>query len=63
MLRAVKIRLYPNVTQAIQINRLLGCYRVVYNQCLNRFLWVVFVFIENTNLFYFSQRHLSSHQP
>ena len=36
MLRAVKIRLYPNVTQAIQINRLLGCYRVVYNQCLNR---------------------------
>ena len=36
MLRAIKIRLYPNVTQAIQINRLLGCYRVVYNQCLNR---------------------------
>ena len=36
MLRAVKIRLYPNVTQAIQINKLLGCYRVVYNQCLNR---------------------------
>lgn len=36
MLRAVKIRLYPNATQATQINRLLGCYRVVYNQCLNR---------------------------
>ncbi len=36
MLRAVKIRLYPNVTQAIQINKLLGCYRVVYNQCLAR---------------------------
>ena len=36
MLRAIKIRLYPNVTQATQINRLLGCYRVVYNQCLNR---------------------------
>ena len=36
MLRAIKIRLYPNVTQAIQINRLLGCYRVVYNQCLAR---------------------------
>ena len=31
-----KIRLYPNVTQATQINKLLGCYRVVYNQCLNR---------------------------
>ena len=36
MLRAIKIRLYPNVTQAIQINKLLGCYRVVYNQCLAR---------------------------
>ena len=36
MLRAIKIRLYPNVTQATQINKLLGCYRVVYNQCLNR---------------------------
>ena len=36
MLRAVKIRLYPNVTQATQINKLLGCYRVVYNQCLAR---------------------------
>ena len=36
MLRAIKIRLYPNTTQAIQINKLLGCYRVVYNQCLAR---------------------------
>ena len=36
MLRAIKIRLYPNVIQATQINMLLGCYRVVYNQCLNR---------------------------
>lgn len=36
MLRAVKIRLYPNSTQAIQYNKLLGCYRVVYNQCLSR---------------------------
>ena len=36
MLRSVKIRLYPNSTQATQINKLLGCYRVVYNQCLNR---------------------------
>ena len=36
MLRAVKIRLYPSSTQAIQYNKLLGCYRVVYNQCLNR---------------------------
>ena len=36
MLRAVKIRLYPNKTQTEQFNKLLGCYRVVYNQCLNR---------------------------
>ena len=36
MLRAVKIRLYPNTTQVTQINKLLGCYRVVYNQCLAR---------------------------
>ena len=36
MLRAVKIRLYPNKTQAEQFNRLLGCCRFVYNQCLNR---------------------------
>jgi putative transposase len=36
MLRAVKIRLYPNATQATQFNKLLGCYRVVYNQCLAR---------------------------
>ena len=36
MLRVVKIRLYPNTTQVTQINKLLGCYRVVYNQCLAR---------------------------
>ena len=36
MLRAIKIRLYPNANQATHINKLLGCYRVVYNQCLNR---------------------------
>ena len=36
MLKAVKIRLYPNKEQATMINKLLGCYRVVYNQCLNR---------------------------
>ena len=36
MLRAVKIRLYPNKEQATMINKLLGCYRVVYNQCLSR---------------------------
>ncbi len=36
MLRAVKIRLYPNKEQATMINKLLGCYRFVYNQCLAR---------------------------
>ena len=36
MLRAIKIRLYPNKGQTTMINKLLGCYRVVYNQCLNR---------------------------
>ena len=36
MLRAINIRLYPNKEQATMINKLLGCYRVVYNQCLNR---------------------------
>ena len=36
MLRVVKIRLYPNKEQATMINKLLGCYRVVYNQCLAR---------------------------
>jgi putative transposase len=35
MLRAIKIRLYPNKEQATMFNKLLGCYRVVYNQCLN----------------------------
>ena len=36
MLKALKIRLYPNKTQEGQINKLLGCYRFVYNQCLNK---------------------------
>ena len=34
MLRAIKIRLYPNMEQVTQINKLLGCYRFVYNQTL-----------------------------
>ena len=36
MLRAVKIRLYPTAHQTTQINKLLGCCRVVYNQTLAR---------------------------
>ena len=36
MLRAVKIRLYPNKSQTTMINKLLGCCRFIYNQCLAR---------------------------
>jgi putative transposase len=35
MLRAIKLRLYPNKDQEIYINKLLGSSRFVYNQCLN----------------------------
>jgi putative transposase len=35
MLRAIKVRLYPNNGQEIYINKLLGCYRFVYNKCLD----------------------------
>ena len=34
MLRAVKIRLYPNKTQEQTLNKVFGCYRFVYNQML-----------------------------
>jgi putative transposase len=34
MLRAIKVRLYPNKTQEQRLNKVLGCYRFVYNQCL-----------------------------
>ena len=34
MLRATKIRLYPNKTQEQTLNKVLGCYRFVYNQML-----------------------------
>ena len=36
MLRALKIRLYPNKEQQTKMNQVLGCYRFVYNQCLER---------------------------
>lgn len=36
MLRAIKIKLYPNKIQTEQFNKLLGCYRFVYNQCFAR---------------------------
>ena len=34
MLRAIKIRLYPNKEQELKLNKVLGCYRFVYNQTL-----------------------------
>ena len=34
MLRAVKIRLYPNKAQEQTLNKVLGCYRFVYNKTL-----------------------------
>ena len=36
MLRAIKIRLYPNKTQEQVLNGVLGCYRFVYNHMLAR---------------------------
>ena len=36
MLRAIKIRLYPNKTQEQDFNKILGCYRFVYNHMLAR---------------------------
>ena len=34
ILRAIKIRLYPNKAQEQALNKVLGCYRFVYNQML-----------------------------
>ena len=34
MLRGIKIRLYPNKEQELKLNKVLGCYRFVYNQML-----------------------------
>lgn len=36
MLRAIKIRLYPNKEQELKLNKVLGCYRFVYNNMLAR---------------------------
>ena len=36
MLRAIKIRLYPNKAQEQTLNKVLGCYRFVYNHMLAR---------------------------
>ena len=36
MLRAIKVRLYPNKAQEQELNKVLGCYRFVYNHMLAR---------------------------
>ena len=36
MLRGIKVRLYPNKEQQARLNQVLGCYRFVYNQCLDK---------------------------
>ena len=36
MLRAIKVRLYPNKQQGQALNKVLGCYRFVYNHMLAR---------------------------
>ena len=36
MLRAIKVRLYPNKGQEQELNKVLGCYRFVYNHMLAR---------------------------
>ena len=35
MYRALKLRLYPNKEQEQALNKVLGCYRVVYNNMLD----------------------------
>lgn len=35
MLRAVKVRIYPNKEQRVQLNKTLGAYRFVYNYMLD----------------------------
>ena len=36
MLRAVKVRLYPNKVQEQELNKVLGAYRFVYNHMLTK---------------------------
>ena len=36
MYKSIKIRLYPTKSQEIYINKLLGCYRFIYNKCLSK---------------------------
>jgi putative transposase len=35
MLKAIKVRIYPNLDQQILLNKLFGCYRFTYNRMLD----------------------------
>ena len=35
MLRGIKVRLYPTKEQTVELNKVLGCYRFVYNHLLS----------------------------
>ena len=34
MLKAIKIRIYPNSSQKVEMNKLIGCARFAFNFCL-----------------------------
>jgi putative transposase len=36
MLKAIKIRVYPNNQQEVYLYKFLGCYRLVFNKCLDK---------------------------
>ena len=36
MLRGIKVRLYPTQEQIVELNKVLGCYRFVYNHLLSK---------------------------
>ena len=55
MLKAVKIKLYPNKTQKVYINQLLGCYRLVYNICLDK--KITAYELDKTNLNFYELEH------
>ena len=50
MLKAIKIRIYPNKSEIEYINRLCGCYRKVYNMCLEKKINAYTTKKENLNI-------------
>ena len=60
MLRAIKVRLYPNKVQEQELNKVLGSYRFVYNQMLARKQEVYK--LDNTNLNVFDLKKWFHHE-